>query len=289
MAIFTFGMKVFHGCCPLLSRVHRFRSMERLIQSKQLFCGSNHYQSFVAIPLNKTNNLHVSSARLKELYSIHLIRKYSSSRFAGFSQSNSTNDEDVDHHDYQIRMPQINDENEGTVDQWMKKAGDSFVNGERLCIVSLGDLTVAVNAIRDGVISEIRLPVGHKGKVTKPIAIFVQNQKEYMSFLEEERQESLEAAKMAEAKSAGSDKGEEKKVDSKDLMRAVRHLIQTGMLDGESDVAKKMQGLARKSNPEMLSIFEASTDDGNYKPETFDYKFFLENATDVVKEQKEAL
>jgi pyruvate/2-oxoglutarate dehydrogenase complex dihydrolipoamide acyltransferase (E2) component len=155
--------------------------------------------------------------------------------------------------------------------------------------VSLGDLTVAVNAIRDGVISEIRLPVGHKGKVTKPIAIFVQNQKEYMSFLEEERQESLEAAKMAEAKSAGSDKGEEKKVDSKDLMRAVRHLIQTGMLDGESDVAKKMQGLARKSNPEMLSIFEASTDDGNYKPETFDYKFFLENATDVVKEQKEAL
>lgn len=214
-------------------------------------------------------------------------RQYSPSRTAGFSESSNNNDDDVDHHDYQIRMPQINEATEGVVDQWLKKVGDSFVNGERLCIVSLGDLTVAVDAIRDGVISEILLPAGQKGSVSKPIAIFVQNQKEYLAFLEDERQESLEAEKMAEAKSVESAPEKGKVADSKDLMRAVRHLIQTGKLDGDSEIAKKMQGLARKGNTELLSIFEASTD-GPYNPDTFDYKFFMENATDVVKELKDS-
>jgi len=188
-------------------------------------------------------------------------------------------------------MPQINEATEGVVDEWLKKVGDSFSNGERLCIVSLGDLTLAVDAIRDGVISEILLPAGQKGSVSKPIAIFVQNQKEFLAFLEEERQESLDAEKMAKSETMQSDKAEEetkknKKVDSKDLMRAVRHLIQSGKLDGESDIAKKLQSLARKGNDDLLSIFEASSD-GPFDVEKFDFKFFLENATDFAKELDE--
>jgi hypothetical protein len=48
--------------------------------------------------------------------------------------------------------------------------------------------------------------------------------------------------------------------------------------------AKKLQSLARKGNPELLAAFEASYEGAAFNQETFDEKFFLDNAHDIVEE-----
>lgn len=54
-----------------------------------------------------------------------------------------------------------------------------------------------------------------------------------------------------------------------------------------SDLAKSLLALARKGDPDLLAIFEASFDNKLSDADSFDSKFFLENAADIVKEQTE--
>jgi hypothetical protein len=53
------------------------------------------------------------------------------------------------------------------------------------------------------------------------------------------------------------------------------------------DFAKELQNLARHGDVALMEIFEASFDGLVFNQETFDTKFFLENATSVVMEKKQ--
>jgi hypothetical protein len=52
------------------------------------------------------------------------------------------------------------------------------------------------------------------------------------------------------------------------------------------EFAKSILSLARKSDAELLAVFEASFDGASLDSETFDVKFFLNNAQDLLKEKK---
>jgi hypothetical protein len=52
------------------------------------------------------------------------------------------------------------------------------------------------------------------------------------------------------------------------------------------ELAKQLQSLARKGDPSLLSVFQASFDGIAFNQETFDVKFFLENAQAIVNEKK---
>jgi uncharacterized membrane protein len=50
------------------------------------------------------------------------------------------------------------------------------------------------------------------------------------------------------------------------------------------EFAKKLQSLARKGNAELMSVFTASFDGTVFNHDSFDVKFFLDNAKEVVNE-----
>ena len=52
-----------------------------------------------------------------------------------------------------------------------------------------------------------------------------------------------------------------------------------------TDFSKKLNSLARKGDSELISVFEASCD-GTFDEDTFDVKFFLDNARELIKEKK---
>jgi hypothetical protein len=52
------------------------------------------------------------------------------------------------------------------------------------------------------------------------------------------------------------------------------------------EFAKKIQALARKNNAALMAAFEASFDGIAFNEETFDKKFFLENAKEIINEQE---
>ena len=78
------------------------------------------------------------------------------------------------------------------------------------------------------------------------------------------------------------------KNNSKALMREIRHLMKKGDIAQDTDFAKELQYLARKGNVELVSIFESSFDGAEFNEDSFDVKFFLENAEEIVKESIEA-
>lgn len=51
------------------------------------------------------------------------------------------------------------------------------------------------------------------------------------------------------------------------------------------DFAKKLLSLARKSDTELMSIFEASFDDSSFNLESFDHNFFIENSKALIEER----
>ena len=57
-----------------------------------------------------------------------------------------------------IRMPAIMTAKEGSLDKWLVKEGADVAAGQSLCEVTLGDLTVSVDAPLAGVVAEIFLP-----------------------------------------------------------------------------------------------------------------------------------
>lgn len=50
---------------------------------------------------------------------------------------------------------------------------------------------------------------------------------------------------------------------------------------------KKLQSLARKGDPELLTTLESCCEGGSYNQETFDEAYFLQNARDIIQEDDE--
>ena len=91
----------------------------------------------------------------------------------------------------------------GRVDKWLKKEGDVFRSTDPLCEVTVSedavfdnynDVQVAVDAHHSGVLSKILVPNGVIVPVDQPIALFVDDLKEYMELVEASRLATAEAA-----------------------------------------------------------------------------------------------
>lgn len=51
------------------------------------------------------------------------------------------------------------------------------------------------------------------------------------------------------------------------------------------DFAKKLQSLVRKGDKDIMDAFQASYDGAAFSRESFDAKFFISNAQEIVKEK----
>lgn len=78
------------------------------------------------------------------------------------------------------------------------------------------------------------------------------------------------------------------KTDIKTVMREVRKLIKEGLIEDESDFAKRLQTLCRKGDKDIITLFDSSFEGNNFNIETFDKKFFIDNAKEIVEEKGSA-
>lgn len=186
-------------------------------------------------------------------------------------------------YDHLISFPDIMDAKEGIIDKWLKKEGDSVKSGERLCEVTLDGLTIGVDAPTDGYLAEILIRAEKTIQVKTPIAVFVETNEEFL-----EHRDSLRVASNEHVLQDAVNevlKEQTSRPDTKILLREIKHLIQQGYIDEKSEFAKKLQSLARKGDIDLLATFEASYDGIGFDMESFDKKFFVENATDLVNEK----
>jgi len=186
---------------------------------------------------------------------------------------------------FKINMPTIMSSKEGSIEKWLKKEGEPFHQGEQLCEVTLDDLTVALDAPRAGVLAEILLYPGKLCKVDEPIALYCESNEDYLEYINESRVAVLEAEMVAQVTEQLAESAE--KPSAKTMLREIRHLIQTGAIVDGSEFAKKLQSLARKGDADLLAAFEASFEGSSFNLDTFDSKFFLDNAKSVIEEKEE--
>lgn len=121
--------------------------------------------------------------------------------------------------------------------------------------------------------------------MNEPIAMFVDNMSEYMEHVEKQRISNVETEMMKEMipDTSVTPPGS----DHKSLLRQIRNMMQQGDIDSSTEFSKELLSLARKGDSNLLSVFEASCDDEGFAQETFDKKFFLSNAVDIVNESLE--
>ena len=56
-------------------------------------------------------------------------------------------------------------------------------------------------------------------------------------------------------------------------------------MNKRTDFVKKLLSLARQGNADMRAVFEASYEGKAFNVESFDKKFFIDNAKEVVEEE----
>lgn len=151
-------------------------------------------------------------------------------------------------------------------------------------------MTIEYSSDVGGIIAEMLANEGQHVDVEKPFIAYAANQDEYNAYFDSKRealmdearfkaaQESLEHAKKSESEAERGSAA----VTPMVMLRHIKHLIQKKEIDAESDFAKKLQALARAGDKSITEIFEASFDGISFNEDTFDNKFFLENAKAIV-------
>lgn len=153
-------------------------------------------------------------------------------------------------------------------------------------------MTIEFSAEKGGILAEMLVNEGQHINVDQPFLAYAADKKEYDAFFDSKREAMLDAARLQAAKDAidaASHHSETPKnpvVTPMIILRHIKHLIQQNKLDGESDFAKKLQSLARSGDKSVTEVFEASFDGLSFNEDTFDDKFFLDNAKAIVDSQK---
>lgn len=148
----------------------------------------------------------------------------------------------------EILMPQIMTAKEGSVDRWLVKEGDACQTGDSLCEVTLGDLTISVDAPRAGVVAEILLPAGQTIKVDEPILQLAASQDAYLAYLDDMRISEHDKGMAEEVAETIEDSA--KAPDVKTLLREIRHLIDAKELDQE-----RYEHAATSNTPQCLPFY----------------------------------
>lgn len=179
-------------------------------------------------------------------------------------------------------MPSVMDSKSGVVDKWLKHVGDQIIMSEDLCEITTNDFTIALDCKENGVLVELITKPGETIAAEQPIATYVLDREAYMSYLEGKRLDADLEVKMADVAEVHEKASETP--DALALMRQIKHLVKSNALT-DKDLTHTLQSLARKADPEIMSIFLASFDKDSY--DNFDAEFFLDAAQSLVQEKKE--
>jgi pyruvate/2-oxoglutarate dehydrogenase complex dihydrolipoamide acyltransferase (E2) component len=178
------------------------------------------------------------------------------------------------------------------------KEGDKFADDQPICEITLdvpdaGEIMLGLDANHDGILAKIIANPGETLATDSVLAIYFYEKSHYIDYLERQRITSRDhnilenvaptEPETATAAASTADGAAAAPSSGTLLLKTVRTLIKNGEVDADSDFGKELQTLARKGNADLLSVFEASYD-GTFSEADFDKKFFLQNATEVVKD-----
>eukprot|EP01031_Cornospumella_fuschlensis_P024857 gene24857-30034_t len=186
-------------------------------------------------------------------------------------------------------MPDVFDGKDGRIKKWNKQVGEEFQTGDTICVISFSIASIEYSAESSGILTEHLAKEEIPVAMNKPFASYVLSKEAYMSFIDSKHDALKDAEHLAEANEVIAAKNSEpKKPDTMLVMKEIKHLIQSGMIEDGGDFAKKLQSLVRKGDKDIMDAFQASFDGTVFSRESFDSKFFLSNAQEIVKEKMAA-
>lgn len=101
--------------------------------------------------------------------------------------------------------------------------------GERLCNITLGNVTIGVDAKSPGIMASILVEKHQSAPVETPIAVCAVDQDSYMTYLEDERSKASDDELQADTIELVEEQS--KRPDNKVLMRVIKQLSQNGRID----------------------------------------------------------
>ena len=119
-------------------------------------------------------------------------------------------------------MPPMMDAQNGTIERWIKKEGETFGPNDTICEATLSDLTIGIETGKTGILAKIVSAAGSTVSVGETIAIFVQDRDAYMSFFAEQMASEVQKEKIQDIAAT------EVKVDAKTILREIKHMITEG-------------------------------------------------------------
>ena len=114
----------------------------------------------------------------------------------------------------------------------MKKVGDSFASGDRLCEITFPIATIGIDAKEDGVLAKIVVTTHETAPADSTVALYAISREYYMNYLAESMEHAVDSEKLAHAVEAVEEAT--KKPDASVMMKVIKHLIKDGDLDGKS-------------------------------------------------------
>ncbi len=138
----------------------------------------------------------------------------------------------------------------------------------------------------EGVLSSILIQPGKKVPTNSAIAEYVDTMDQFIEIREIQREQNQHhEAENIETVKELLDDSKDGKTDIKIILREIRHLIKEGEIQDGSDFAKRLQKLARTGDKDIITLFDSSFEGTNFNIETFDKKFFIDNAKEICDEK----
>lgn len=140
-------------------------------------------------------------------------------------------------------------------------------------------------------IAEILVPEESDVPVGKSLAIVVDKVEDYDAFVEkfkklDEVNENTQEQEEQDSKDSTTEStAASNQASNLTLIKTVKNLIKTDVINGEDDFAHDLLSLCRQhgpSNTELLEAFDASYDGDDFNEETFEAAFFIQNARSIV-------
>jgi pyruvate/2-oxoglutarate dehydrogenase complex dihydrolipoamide acyltransferase (E2) component len=173
----------------------------------------------------------------------------------------------------------------GSVERWLKKEGESFEAGETLCEVTIDGVTLGIDHKDSGVLAEILVATEEDVPVGKSLAILVDGVEDYEAFVAKFKKldEESDNEKADNQESTGTTTtANPSQVSNITLIKTVKKLIKTDVINEEDDFAHDLLSLCRQGNSELSETFDASYDGEEFNEETFEAAFFIQNARSIV-------
>lgn len=113
--------------------------------------------------------------------------------------------------------------------------GEEFQTGDTICVISFSIASIEFSADTSGILTEHIAKEEIPVSMNTPFASYVLSRDAYMSYLDSKHDALKDAEHLAEATEAIAAKNaEQKKPDTMLIMREIKHLIQSGLIEDGS-------------------------------------------------------